>query len=56
MEVGTGVLPIQNYIDAGNESGVEYIVLEQDYTKLPELESIQVSMDAFRKFRGVEWE
>ena len=56
VEVGTGVLPIQNYIDAGNESGVAYIVLEQDYTKLPELESIRVSMDAFRKFRGVEWE
>ncbi|MDY4191274.1 MAG: sugar phosphate isomerase/epimerase [Oscillospiraceae bacterium] len=56
VEVGTGVLPIQDYIDAGNAAGIPYIILEQDYTKLSELESVQESMNAFRKFHGVEWD
>ncbi|MDD2954801.1 MAG: hypothetical protein PHD67_00645 [Oscillospiraceae bacterium] len=56
VEVGTGILPIQDYIDAANACQVPYIILEQDYTKLLEAESIRVSMEAFRKFRGVEWE
>ena len=55
VEVGTGILPIQDYIDAGNQAGIRYITLEQDSTKLDELESIRVSMDAFRKFKGIEW-
>ncbi len=54
-EVGNGVLPIQDYIDAGNKIGVPYILLEQDMTAIDELESIQISMDAFHKFRGIEW-
>lgn len=53
-EVGTGILPIQSYIDAGNKVGVEYIILEQDLTAIDELESIKISMDAFKKFNGVE--
>lgn len=56
IEVGTGILPIQAYIDVGNKVGVPYIILEQDYTKLNEIESVKVSMDAFRKFKGIEWE
>ena len=54
-EVGNGILPIQDYIDAGNKVGVEYIILEQDLTKIDEIESIKISMDAFRKFEGIEW-
>lgn len=55
-EIGTGVLPIQQIIDAAQDApNLEYIVLEQDFTSLPEMESIQVSMDAFRKFKGVEF-
>lgn len=56
IEVGTGVLPIQDYIDAGNRAGIPYIILEQDYTKLPELDSIQISINAFKKFKGIEWD
>lgn len=53
-EIGTGVLPIQDYIDAANKAPhLEYIILEQDHTKLDQLESIQVSMEAFRKFSGI---
>lgn len=53
-EIGTGVLPIQDYIDAANKAPqVEYIILEQDHTRLDELESVRVSMEAFRRFSGI---
>ncbi len=55
-EVGTGVLPIQSYIDKANEIGLPYILLEQDYTSLDEIDSIQISMDAFRRVTGIEWD
>lgn len=55
-EVGTGLLPIQDYIDAGNKAGIQYVLLEQDKTQIGEMESIKVSMEAFRKFHGTEWE
>lgn len=55
-EIGTGVLPIQKIIDAAQDApNLEYMVLEQDFTRLPELESIQVSMDSFRRFNGIEF-
>jgi sugar phosphate isomerase/epimerase len=54
-EVGNGILPIQDYIDAGNKIGVEYVILEQDLTKIDEIESIKISMSAFKKFTGLEW-
>lgn len=54
-EVGTGILDIQSYIDAGNRAGIPYILLEQDYTLLDEIRSIKISMDNFRRFRGIEW-
>lgn len=56
-EIGTGILPIQDFIDAAQAvPSLEYILLEQDFSKLDELESIQVSMNAFRKFSGIEWD
>ncbi len=54
-EVGNGILPIQDYINAGNKVGVQYIILEQDLTKIDEIESIRISMDAFKKYSGIEW-
>ncbi len=55
-EIGTGIMDIQSIIEAGNTScKADYIVLEQDYTKLDELESIKVSMEQFKKFSGIEW-
>lgn len=54
-EIGTGTLPIQNYIEAAESCpNLDYILLEQDATRLDEMESIQISMQAFRKFKGVE--
>lgn len=54
-EIGTGTLPIQNYIEAAESCpNLDTILLEQDATRLDEIESIQRSMQAFRKFKGVE--
>lgn len=54
-EIGTGVLPIQDIIDAGlTLPNLTHIVLEQDHTQLPELESIATSLEAFTsKFNHV---
>lgn len=50
-EIGTGILPIQDILDAAETAPhLEYILLEQDHTQLEEIESIQTSMQAFRKF------
>lgn len=55
-EVGTGVLPIQSIIDAlADAPNLEYLILEQDFTSYAdELESIKVSMDAFKNLRGIQ--
>jgi sugar phosphate isomerase/epimerase len=55
-EVGTGILDIQKYIDEGNKLGAEYILLEQDYTSMDEMESIKLSMDSFKKYNGISWD
>lgn len=56
-EIGYGRMDIQNIIDKALELGsIDYIVLEQDATKLDELESIKRSMEGFHKFRGIIWE
>ncbi|MGI6039314.1 MAG: sugar phosphate isomerase/epimerase family protein [Eubacteriales bacterium] len=55
-EVGTGILPIQDYIDQGNKIGVEYMLLEQDKTSLGEMESVELSMSAFKRYSGIEWD
>ncbi len=56
IEVGDGMIKIQDVIDAGNEFNIPYILVEQDYTKLDELDSIKKSMSNFRKMRGLEWD
>lgn len=55
-EIGTGIMPIQNIIDTAKaHCDVEYIVLEQDYTVLDEIESVKASMAEFKKFSGLTW-
>lgn len=55
-EIGTGIMDIQSIIDTGNQHcDVDYIILEQDYTQLGEMESIATSMEAFKKFSGISW-
>jgi sugar phosphate isomerase/epimerase len=57
-EIGTGMLPIQDIIDAAATlPALDYLVLEQDFTALAELESIRVSAQAFRdRFTDISWE
>jgi sugar phosphate isomerase/epimerase len=56
-EIGTGIMDIQRIINTANEIGAaEYIILEQDFTRLDELESIRVSMEAFKRFNGIQWD
>lgn len=58
VEIGTGVLPIQEIIDAAaNLPNLDYMILEQDFTQLPEIESIRVSRQAFKDgFTGISWD
>ncbi len=57
MEIGYGQMDIQKIINTALEIGsIEYIVLEQDATKLDQLESVKRSMEGFRKFEGIVWE
>lgn len=57
-EIGTGVLPIQDILDAAATlPALEYLILEQDHTQLHELDSIRVSAEAFRnRFAGISWQ
>ena len=56
-EIGTGTMDIQTIINKANAMGsVDYIILEQDYSSHPQLESIRMSMDSFKKFEGISWE
>lgn len=53
-EVGTGCMDVQGLIDAAREhTAAKYVIVEQDYTKFPEMESIRVSYDNLLKYRGV---
>ncbi|GHV67630.1 sugar phosphate isomerase [Spirochaetia bacterium] len=55
-EIGAGILPIQDIINAGNTScDTDYIILEQDFSTFDELESIKISMAGLRKFTGISW-
>lgn len=55
-EVGTGILPIQSYIDAGVRNGVECIIIEMDFTTMDELDSIRISRETFERFSGISWD
>jgi sugar phosphate isomerase/epimerase len=55
-EIGTGILPVQEIIDTGNRAcKADYIILEQDFSRYDEYESIRISMESFKKFTGIEW-
>lgn len=57
VEIGYGQMDIQKIIDTALGLGsIEYIVLEQDATKLNQLDSIKRSMEGFHKFNGIIWE
>lgn len=52
-EIGTGTLPIADLVAATEElPNFECLLLEQDHTALPELESVRVSLEAFGRLTG----
>lgn len=57
-EIGLGIMPIQEIINTANEhTAAEYIILEQDYTRMEsQMASIEKSMEAFRLFGGISWD
>jgi len=56
-EIGTGVLPIQQILDAaGTLPNLDYLILEQDHTAMDEIDSVRTSREAFAtKFTGISW-
>lgn len=56
IEVGDGMIKIQDVIDAGNKFEIPYILVEQDFSKLDEIESIKQSMQNFKRMRDLEWD
>lgn len=55
VEIGQGVLPIASYVNAAHRCpNLECIILEQDHTKLDEIESIKLSMEGFKQFDKIE--
>ncbi len=57
IEIGDGMLKIEDIIDAGNEAGVSYLLVEQDYGReLTEFQRIQRSISNLRRMRGLDWE
>ena len=56
-EIGTGVMPIQDIIDAaGRCPNFEYLLLEQDHTQLDELDSVKRSRGEFDRYTGISWD
>lgn len=56
IEVGEGVMPLQDIIDAGNQWGAEYVFVEQDFTALSQTESMKRSFDHYKKMQGLIFE
>lgn len=55
-EMGTGVMDIQGIVDAVLKyTSAKYLMLEQDFTKLDEFESIGISMECMKKIRGLDF-
>ena len=55
---GSPSKPIQDIIDTANAcTQAEYIILEQDFTRMPsQIDSIIKSMEGFKKYSEIEWE
>jgi len=54
VEVGTGILPIQDIIDAANKlPNLKYMLLEQDFASGTELDSVRASFEAFKRYENI---
>ena len=53
-EIGIGQMPIQDIINTAVEyTDAGYIILEQDYTKHTEMESVKISLENLKKYKNV---
>lgn len=48
-EVGTGCMPVEAIVRKGYDLGVDAIIIEQDFTLLPPLESAEISLRNLRR-------
>jgi sugar phosphate isomerase/epimerase len=57
IEIGDGILKVQDTIDAGSATGAGYILVEQDHGHgRSEFERVARSLSNLRRMRGLEWE
>jgi sugar phosphate isomerase/epimerase len=55
IELGDGMMKIQDIVDIGNELGVTHLFIEQDYTKYPNVfDSVKRSYDNMSKMRDLD--
>jgi sugar phosphate isomerase/epimerase len=55
-EIGDGMIKVQDVINAGVEVGAGYILVEQDYGRMPsEFDRIARSLTNLRKLSGLDW-
>jgi hypothetical protein len=56
IEVGDGVMKVQDVIDAGVETGVQFLFVEQDHGRgKTEFELASRSLANLRSMRGLDW-
>lgn len=55
-ELGQGCMDLAKIVGRASGAGAEYLILDQDYSRIGEFPSIRVSMEALRRCRGLEWQ
>lgn len=56
IEIGDGMIKVQDVIDAGNEADAHYFLVEQDHGQTAsEFERIARSLENLKKFSGLDW-
>lgn len=56
VEIGTGTMDIQGIVDCANEyTSAQHMILEQDRTDMDQLQSLAVSMENFKKLKGIAY-
>ena len=56
IEIGDGIMKIQSIIDACNEFNIGYMLVEQDFSTLSEIDSIKRSLSNLKKMRDLTWD
>jgi len=54
-EIGSGIMNIQEIIDTANQIGIEYLIIEQDFSRLSELESVKRSYEQLKEYNNITY-